>query len=479
MTEDIRSTPKGRTQRIKVRQQNSNERIKNFNEVPFGYSNEEAVAEAKRCLQCKKPTCIDGCPVNINIKEFIRQITLGDNKSAIDTIKKDSSLPAVCGRVCPQEDQCEKACVMQKTKNPINIGALERFVADWEADNIKPSVVSFEKKLDKKGKPIKIAVAGAGPSGLTIAGDLAKMGYEPVIFEAMHIAGGVLIYGIPEFRLPKAIVQREVDYLKNIGVEIQLNVVIGKSYTIDDLFKMGFKAVFIGVGAGTPAFMGIPGEGLKGVYSANELLTRINAMKGYLFPDYDTPVKLGKKAVVIGGGNVAMDAARWAVRLKEVKETYIVYRRSETEMPARIEEVQRAKEEGIKFNLLTNPVEILGDNDGWVKAVKCIKMELGEPDASGRRKPVPVPGSEFIIDAETVIPALGTKANRLLTSDVAGLKLNKWGYIETNPETSGTSLPGVFAGGDITTGSATVIAAMGAGRKAAKAIDEYIKKQGI
>ncbi len=477
MTKSDKPAVKGKSQRIKVRQQDAAIRVKNFDEVPFGYNEEEAVAEAQRCLQCKKPTCIEGCPVNINIKEFIRQIAIKDYRGAINTIKNDNSLPAVCGRVCPQEDQCEKSCVMQKTKNPINIGALERFAADCEAEHMK--LVSTAKKKDKDGGPIKIAVAGAGPAGLTIAGDLAKLGYEPVVFEAMHVAGGVLVYGIPEFRLPKKIVQREVDYLKQIGVEIQLNVLIGKSYTIDDLFKIGFKAVFVGVGAGTPAFMGIPGEALKGVYTANEFLTRINAMKGYLFPDYDTPVRIGEKVVVIGGGNVAMDAARWAIRLRGVQESFIVYRRSETEMPARIEEIERAKEEGVKFRLLSCPVEIIGNEDGWVKGVKCIKMELAEPDSSGRKKPVPIPGSEFIIEADTIIPALGTKANRLLTNDVPGLKLNKRGYIEVDAEKGATSLSGVFAGGDITTGSATVIAAMGAARKAAKAIDEYIKKQGI
>jgi glutamate synthase (NADPH/NADH) small chain len=364
---------------------------------------------------------------------------------------------------------------MQKTKNPINIGSLERFAADWEAKNVQSKPVPVEKKKDKNGKPIKVALAGAGPAGLTVAGDLVKMGYTPVVFEAMHIAGGVLVYGIPEFRLPKSIVQREVDYLQSMGVDFKLNVVVGKSYTLDDLKNMGFHAVFIGVGAGTPMFLGIPGENLKGVYSANEYLTRINAMKGYKFPEYDTPVKVGKKIAVVGAGNVAMDAARWSRRLPGVEDVYIVYRRSDAEMPARKEEIERAHEEGIKFNLLTNPVEIIGDEKGWVKGMKCIKMELGEPDSSGRRKPVPVPNSEFIIDVDTVIPALGTKANKLLTSDVPGLKLTKWGNIEASEATGETSLPGVFAGGDITTGSATVIAAMGAGRKAAKSIDSYIK----
>ncbi len=466
---------KAKKQRIKMQEQKPEERIKNFFEVPLGYTEEEAINEAKRCLQCKEPKCIQGCPVNINIKEFIYKISKKDFKGAIDTIKKDNSLPAVCGRVCPQEEQCEAACIMQKTKNPINIGSLERFAADYEAKTGKVEIPVIGKKLDKVGNPIRVAIIGSGPSGLTCAGDLAKIGYETVIYEALHLPGGVLIYGIPEFRLPKNIVKREVEYLKKLGVKFEFNSVIGKTYTIDDLFNMGFKAVFIGVGAGTPIFLGIPGENLKGVYSANEFLTRLNAMKAFLFPEYDTPVKVGEKVAVIGAGNVAMDAARWARRLKGVKEVHIIYRRSEAEMPARIEEIKRAKEEGIIFNLLTNPVEIIGNEQGWVKAIKCIKMELGEPDSSGRRKPIPMPGSEFIIDVDTVIPALGTKANKLLTSDVKNLKLNKWGYIEVD-ENYMTSIPGVFAGGDITTGSATVIAAMGAGRRAAKAIDEYIKK---
>lgn len=467
--------PKAKRPKIPVRQQDAAARIKNYNEVPFGYNEAEAVEEAERCLQCKDPKCIGGCPVSINIKLFINQIALKDFKAAIDTIKLDSSLPAVCGRVCPQEEQCEKECIMQKTKNPINIGALERFAADWEAQNVKEKPANIEKKKDKNGNLIKIAIAGAGPAGLTVAGDLAKRGYTPVLFEAMHIAGGVLIYGIPEFRLPKTIVQREVDYLKSIGAELFLNVVVGKSYTLDDLKKMGYSAVFIGVGAGTPMFLGIPGENFKGVYSSNEFLTRINAMKGYLFPEYDTPVKIGKKVAVVGAGNVAMDAARWSRRLPGVEEVYIIYRRSEAEMPARLEEIHRAKEEGIIFKLLTNPVEIIADEKGWVKAIKCIKMELGEPDSSGRRKPVAMPDSDFIIDVDTVIPALGTKANKLLTADVPGLNLTKSGNIAADEATGATSIPGVYAGGDITTGSSTVIAAMGAGRKAAKAIDTYIQ----
>jgi glutamate synthase (NADPH) small chain len=469
------NVPRSKRPKVHVRQQEPAERIKNFNEVPFGYNDDEAVEEAGRCLQCKNPTCISGCPVNINIKEFLRQVSVRDFKGAIKTIRNDSSLPAVCGRVCPQEEQCELHCIMQKTHNPINIGYVERFAADKEAENRTFENTAIKKVTGKDGKPVKVAIAGAGPAGLTIAGDLAKMGYEAVVFEAMHMAGGVLIYGIPEFRLPKFIVKREVDYLKSLGVDFELNVIIGKSYSLDDLKNMGFKAVFIGVGAGTPIFLGIPGEDLKGVYSANEYLTRINAMKGYLFPEYDTPVRIGKKIAVIGGGNVAIDSARWSRRLPGVDEVHVVYRRSETEMPARKEEIERAREEGIIFNVLTNPVEIIGDENGWVKALKCEKMELGEPDSSGRRRPVAIINSVFELEVDTVIPALGTKANRLLTSDVPGLKLTKSGNIEADPVTCVTSLPGVFAGGDITTGSSTVIAAMGAGRKAAKAIDKYLK----
>ncbi|MEI7641260.1 MAG: NADPH-dependent glutamate synthase [bacterium] len=462
--------------RLKVRTQEAADRVKNFTEVPYGYNEAEAVEEASRCIQCKNPTCILGCPVNINIKEFIRQIAAKDFSGAIKTIKQSNSLPAVCGRVCPQETQCEEKCVMLKTKQPINIGALERFAADWEAANLKPETVKIEKKLGKDGKQIAVAIAGSGPAGLTVAGELAKLGYKAVVFEALHTAGGVLVYGIPEFRLPKAIVQREIDYLQQLGVQIDTNVLIGKSYTIKDLFEMGYKAVFIGVGAGTPSFMRVPGENLKGVYSANEYLTRINLLKAYKFPEFDTPVMIGKKVAVVGAGNVAMDAARVSKRLSAVDEVHIIYRRSDAEMPARHEEIEHAKEEGIIFNLLTNPVEIIGNENGLVTQIKCVKMELGEPDESGRRSPKVILGSEFLINVDTVITALGTKANELLTTNVEGLKLNKWGYIEADPETGATSLPGIYAGGDISTGAATVIAAMGAGKKAAKAMDEYLSK---
>jgi glutamate synthase (NADPH/NADH) small chain len=466
-------------ERLKVRQQEAAERIKNYDEVPFGYDDSEALYEAARCLQCKNPTCIEGCPVNINIKEFIRQLASGDTAGAIKTIKESNSLPAVCGRVCPQETQCEEKCVLLKTGQPINIGALERYAADWEAKNLKIQASHITPFLGKDGKQVKVAIAGSGPAGLTVAGELAKLGYKAVIFEALHLPGGVLVYGIPEFRLPKAIVKREVDYLKTLGVEIETNVLIGKSYTIEDLFEAGFEAIFIGVGAGTPMFMNVPGENYKGVYSSNEFLTRMNLLKAYKFPEYDTPVKLGKKVAVVGAGNVAMDSARVSKRLKGVEEVHVIYRRSEKEMPARHEEIEHAKEEGIILDLLTNPVEIIADENGFVSKIKCVKMELGEPDASGRRSTKAIPGSEFIIDVDNVIPALGTKANELLTTNVKGLKLNKWGYIDADPETGATSIPGIFAGGDISTGSATVIAAMGAGKKAAIAIDGYLKKINI
>jgi glutamate synthase (NADPH/NADH) small chain len=462
-------------ERLKVRQQAANERIRNFEEVPFGYDDNEAKLEASRCLQCKNPTCIQGCPVNINIKEFISQIASGDVAGAIKTIKESNSLPAVCGRVCPQETQCEEKCVLLKTGQAINIGALERYAADWEAANMETKAQVITPVLGRDGKQIKVAIAGSGPAGLTVAGELAKLGYKAVIFEALHLPGGVLVYGIPEFRLPKAIVKREVDYLKTLGVEIQTDVLVGKSYTIDDLVQDGFQAVFIGVGAGTPSFMNVPGENFKGVYSSNEFLTRMNLLKAYKFPEYDTPVKLGKKVAVVGAGNVAMDSARVSRRLKGVEEVHIIYRRSEKEMPARHEEIEHAKEEGIILDLLTNPVEIISDENGFVSKIKCVRMELCEPDASGRCGTKAIPGSEFIMEVDNVIPALGTKANELLTTNVKGLKLNKWGYIEANPETGATSIPGIFAGGDISTGSATVIAAMGAGKKAAAAIDIYLK----
>ncbi|HOK06874.1 MAG TPA: NADPH-dependent glutamate synthase [Syntrophales bacterium] len=443
-------------------------RIKNFDEVPLGYSPETAVKEARRCIQCKKPGCIAGCPVEVQIPKFIREIAAGDFLAAARTLKETNSLPAVCGRVCPQEDQCEKECVLGKKGEPVAIGRLERFAADYERAQ---GEVSVPPVAPPNGK--RVAVIGAGPSGLTIAGDLAKLGYEVTVFEALHKAGGVLIYGIPEFRLPKAIVEAEVAYLEKLGVKIVLNTVIGRLKTVDDLFAEGFHAVYVAVGAGAPVFMNIPGENLSGIYSANEYLTRSNLMKAYRFPEYDTPIIRGRNVAVVGGGNVAMDAVRTALRLG-AQNAYIIYRRSEKEMPARIEEVHHAREEGVKFLLLTNPVEYLGDDGGWVRGVRCIRMELGEPDASGRRSPIPVPGSEFVIDVDTVVVAVGTMANPIVPATTPGLETNRRGYIVTLDEWGRTTRENVYAGGDIVTGSATVILAMGAGRKAAAAIHKKL-----
>jgi glutamate synthase (NADPH/NADH) small chain len=447
--------------------QDPKERSQNFGEVALGYTEEEAINEAKRCLNCKKPLCIQGCPVQVQIPQFIKHIVEQDYQSAINTIKQTNSLPAICGRVCPQEEQCEQKCILTKMGDPVGIGRLERFAADWEMkQGIQPP---------QKTSPIdkKIAIIGSGPAGLTCAGDLAKMGYEVTVFEAFHEPGGVLIYGIPEFRLPKQIVKQEVDFIKQLGVKVKTNMVMGKILTIDDLKQQGYHAIFIGTGAGLPNFMNIPGENYLGVYSANEFLTRINLMKAYSFPQTDTPVKVGKKVAVIGGGNVAMDSARCALRMG-AEEVYIIYRRSEEEMPARKEESEHAKEEGIIFNFLTNPTRIIGDENGWVKGIECIKMELGEPDASGRRRPVPIEGSEFILDMDTVVIAIGTGPNPLLIKASKGLQLNKYGYIDTD-ENGKTSKEGVWAGGDIVTGSATVILAMGAGKKAAQSIHEYLQ----
>jgi len=444
------------------------DRIRNFDEVPIGYDSETAILEAKRCIQCKKPGCIEGCPVDVRIPEFIKRIAEGDFLGAARTLKETNSLPAVCGRVCPQEDQCEKFCILGKKGEPVAIGCLERFAADYERNT---GQVASPEKLAPNGR--KIAVVGAGPSGLTIAGDLVKLGYEVTIYEALHKAGGVLVYGIPEFRLPKAIVEAEVDYLRSLGVKIVLNSLIGRIKTVDELFEEGYDAIYLAVGAGAPVFMNIPGENLSGIYSANEYLTRSNLMKAYRFPEYDTPIVRGKNVAVIGGGNVAMDSVRTALRLG-AENAYIIYRRSEAEMPARIEEVHHAKEEGVQFRLLTNPVEYIGDKDGWVTGIRCLRMELGEPDASGRRSPVPVPGSEFVIDVDTVVVAVGTMANPIVPSTTPGLETNRWGYIITRGESGETTRKGVYAGGDIVTGSATVILAMGAGRKAAQAIDAYL-----
>lgn len=454
--------------RIPMAEQSAEERIKNFKEVPLGYTEDEAVEEAKRCLQCKKPSCMIGCPVDIDIPAFINLVAERKFLEAVRKIKETNSLPAICGRVCPQEIQCETKCVVGKKGEPVAIGRLERFVADWERSQGKVEAPPRPKPKNKK-----VTVIGSGPAGLTVASDLAKLGYGVTIFEALHKTGGVLVYGIPEFRLPKAIVQAEVDFVESLGVEIRTNALIGKLYTIQEIMDSGYDAVFIGIGAGGPMFMNIPGEGLNGVYSANEFLTRSNLMKAYLFPQYDTPIKKKRRVAVVGAGNVAMDSVRTAIRLG-AEEVYLVYRRSEKEMPARIEEIERAKEEEAIFKLLTNPVRILADEKGWVKAMECIKMELGEPDASGRRRPIPIKGSEFIIDVDAVIMALGTNANPLLPQSTPGLELNKWGYITVDEETCETSLKGIYAGGDIVTGSATVILAMGAGRKAARAIDKYL-----
>ncbi|MCR5650593.1 MAG: NADPH-dependent glutamate synthase [Lachnospiraceae bacterium] len=453
--------------RIPVREQDPKKRAENFDEVCLGYNEEEALNEASRCLNCKKPFCVEGCPVGINIPGFIEKIKEHDFAGASEVIASDSALPAVCGRVCPQESQCEGKCVRGKMGDPVSIGKLERFVADWARENnVKPSFTP-----EKKNK--KVAVIGSGPAGLTCAGDLAKKGYDVTVFEALHKAGGVLVYGIPEFRLPKdAVVQPEIDNVKELGVEIRTDYIIGKSFTIDELLDdQGFDAVFIGSGAGLPMFMGIPGEQALGVYSANEFLTRNNLMKAYR-SDYDTPINCGKKTVVVGGGNVAMDAARTALRLGS--EVHVVYRRSEKELPARAEEVHHAKEEGIIFDLLTNPKEILSDDEGNVTGIRVIRMELGEPDESGRRRPVEVQGSEFEIECDTVIMALGTSPNPLISSTTKGLEVNRKKCIVADDETGATSREGVFAGGDAVTGAATVILAMGAGKNAAKSIDEYL-----
>ena len=451
-----------------VREQDAKVRATNFEEVCLGYNGEEAKEEASRCINCKNAQCMKGCPVSINIPGFIEKVKNDDIEGAYQIISESSALPAVCGRVCPQESQCEGKCIRGIKGEPISIGKLERFVADWASENgIKP-----QSAAEKNGR--KVAVIGSGPAGLTCAGDLAKMGYDVTIFEALHEAGGVLVYGIPEFRLPKTrVVAKEIENVKSLGVKIETNVVVGKSVTIDELLnEEGFDAVFIGSGAGLPKFMGIPGEQANGVFSANEYLTRSNLMKAFN-EDSNTPIMRGKKVAVVGGGNVAMDAARTALRLGS--EVHIVYRRSEEELPARVEEVHHAKEEGIIFNLLTNPVEILEDEKGWVKGIRCIKMELGEPDESGRRRPVEVPGSEFVIDVDTVIMSLGTSPNPLISSTTKGLEINKRKCIVAAEENGQTSKEGVYAGGDAVTGAATVILAMGAGTAGARGIDAYLR----
>ncbi|MFH1784752.1 MAG: NADPH-dependent glutamate synthase [bacterium] len=453
-------------------QREAKERIKDFEEVNFGYNKEHAISEAKRCIQCKKPLCMEGCPVEINIPEMIKHIAQEDFLQAVITAKDKNSLPAICGRVCPQETQCEKFCILGKKGKPVAIGHLERFVADWGADQGQDTI--SDTSPGKKGA--KIAVVGSGPAGLTCAANLAKMGYQATIFESLSDAGGVLRYGIPAFRLSRDVVDREIEYVKELGVRIDVNMLIGQIKSINDLFDEGYKAIFIGTGAGLPRFMDIPGENLNGVYSANEFLTRINLLKAYRFPEYDTPVTCGRKVAVIGAGNVAVDSARSALRLG-AEEVSIVYRRSKREMPARDEEIEHAKEEGVKFHLLTLPVEIYSNGKGSIRGMRCIKMELGEPDDSGRRRPVPVKGSDFDMDVDTLVVAIGQNPNPLLPALTPDLEIGRWGNVVIDPDTMKTSIKGVFAGGDIATGAATVIEAMGAGKHAARSIHEFLKKR--
>lgn len=450
--------------------QDAKVRAKNFNEVALGYPAEIAIEEAKRCIQCKKAKCIEGCPVGVDIPKFIKQIAEGNFLEAASILKETNTLPAICGRVCPQETQCEIKCILGVKGEPVAIGRLERFAADYEMEN---GTSKFD-KASPTGK--KVAIIGAGPAGLTCAAELAREGHGVTIFEALHVPGGVLMYGIPEFRLPKHVVQKEINTLKEMGVEILVNQVVGKVTSVKELMENGYDAVFLGTGAGLPWFMNIPGENLNGVYSANEFLTRANLMKAYDFPRHGTPINIGDKVAVLGGGNVAMDAARTAYRLG-AKDVYIVYRRSMTELPARAEEVHHAEEEGIQFKILTNPVSINGDENGNVKSMTCLQYELGEPDASGRRKPVPIEGSEFELPIDTVVVSIGQGPNPLVTTTTPGLELNKWGNIVADENTMATSIPGVYAGGDIVTGAATVILAMGAGKTAAASINEYLKSK--
>lgn len=459
-----------RKEKVPVREQEAKIRATNFEEVCYGYNMEEAMSEAERCIQCKKPGCVEQCPVSINIPAFIQKVKEGNIGEAARIIFDDSTLPSVCGRVCPQESQCEGNCVIGKKNDPVSIGKLERFVGDWVLEH------GLSANPPQPDNGHKVAVIGSGPAGLSCASDLRKLGYDVTIFEALHKAGGVLEYGIPEFRLPKdKVVRKEIANILKLGVKVETDVIVGRTVSIDQLIESeGFDAVFIGSGAGLPKFMSIPGENLNGVFSANEYLTRANLMKAYE-ADSSTPIYRAKRTAVVGGGNVAMDAARTSLRIGS--EVYLVYRRSEKELPARVEEVHHAKEEGIIFNMLTNPIEILGDENGWVKGIKCIRMELGEPDESGRRSPKEVPGSEFVIDCDAVIMSLGTSPNPLISSTTPGLDINKWRCIVAEEESGRTTREGVFAGGDAVTGAATVILAMGAGRKAAKAIDEYIKSK--
>jgi len=455
------------------------ERIRDFEEVPLGYTVDQAIEEAKRCIKCKDPKCVAACPVEVDIPGFLAFVAQGDFESAVKKIKETNSLPAICGRVCPQEEQCELKCILGIKGQPVGVGNLERFVADWERENIKPSPPSplsqsLGSARDKRERG-KVAVIGSGPAGLTCAGDLAKLGYQVTIFESLHVTGGVLTYGIPEFRLPKKIVDLEVDYVKSLGVEINTDFLVGNTFTIDELLK-DYQALFIGSGAGLPKFMDVPGENLPGIYSANEYLFRVNMMKAWKFPEHFTPVKIGKRVAVVGGGNVAMDSARVSLRLG-AEEVYILYRRTHDEMPARKEEIKRAVEEGINFKILTLPVEYHANREGWVSEVECIQMELGEPDSSGRRRPVPIPNSAFRLPADAVIVAIGNSPNPLIQRRTPAIKTEKWGGIIVTPEQL-TSIPGVWAGGDIVRGAATVISAMGDGKKAAKAIHTYLSKGG-
>jgi len=457
---------------MEMPKQRVEERIRNFNEVALGYSEDQAVMEASRCLQCPKPLCVAGCPVEVDIPSFVRDIKERRFDEAIGKVREKNSLPAITGRVCPQEEQCQKTCVMGKTGEPISIGRLERFVADHELQR----GVKVPPKPRPNGRGV--AVVGSGPAGLTAAADLAKLGYEVTVFEALHEAGGVLMYGIPEFRLPKRIVQSEVDYVKNLGVTVKTDSLIGKLYTVEELFEKGFEAVFIGTGAGLPSFLGVPRENLCGVYSANEFLIRVNLMRAYRFPEYDTPVWVGRKVAVIGAGNVAMDSARCALRLG-AEEVWIVYRRSRQEAPARLEEMENAEEEGVKFKFLTNPIGFLGDKYGWVCGMECISMRLGEPDESGRRRPIPIEGSEFTMDVDTVVVAVGQSPNPMISRTTKGLQTTRWGSVVVEEGTGKTSIEGVYAGGDIVSGAATVISAMGSGKNAARAIHEYLSNKKV